>query len=167
MDPIRVARVPSPICTVLPLFGARKPIAISQSPFTEDEPRFSPDGKWLAYDSNESGSFQVYIVSVPEFDQKRQISVEGGVQPRWRRDGKELYYLGPDGAMMAVDFGTDPALEWGAPRSLFNTGLNVDPSRDQFAVTPDGQRFLLQLPSKAEASIPITVVMNWTGSLKK
>ena len=149
----------------LPLFGDRTPILVSQSPFAEDEPRFSFDGKWLAYNSNESGTVQVYVVSFPAIDQKRQVSSVGDVQPRWRRDGKELYYLGPDGAMMAVEF--RPTIESAAPRALFNTGLDPDMARDQFAVSPDAQRFLIALPAPEGAVTPVTVVMNWTTALRK
>ncbi len=129
----------------LPLFGDRKPITIADTPFGEDEPRFSKDGRWVAYNSDESGMPQVYLVSFPAIDQKRQISTDGGVQPRWRRDGKELFYLGLDGRIMAVDLRIDATVDAGVPRPLFNTRLSVDPIRDQFAVTADGQRFLVQV----------------------
>ena len=76
---------------------------------------------------------QVYVVSFPATDQKHQISTDGGVQPRWRRDGKELFYLGLDGRIMAVDLGIDSTIK-GVPRPLFNTRLNPDQARDQFAV---------------------------------
>jgi Tol biopolymer transport system component len=150
----------------LPLFGDRKPIPVAQSPFAEDEPRFSFDGRWLAYNSNESGTAQVYVVSFPAIDQKLQMSTAGGVQPRWRRDDKELYYLAPDGAMMAVEF-RGLTIDQGAPRPLFNTGLDADQARDQFAVSPDGQRFLIQLPAQEGSATPVTVVMNWTAALRK
>jgi Tol biopolymer transport system component/predicted Ser/Thr protein kinase len=150
----------------LPLFGDRKPIPVAQSPFAEDEPRFSFDGRWLAYNSNESGTAQVYVVSFPAIDQKLQMSTAGGVQPRWRRDDKELYYLAPDGAMMAVEF-RGLTIDQGAPRPLFNTGLDADQARDQFAVSPDGQRFLIQLPGQQGSATPVTVVMNWTAALRK
>jgi Tol biopolymer transport system component len=150
---------------VLPLFGDRKPILVSESPFAEDEPQFSFDGKWLAYNSNESGTAQVYVVTFPAIDQKRQLSTAGGVQPRWRRDDRELYYLAPDGAMMAVEF--SPTVESAAPRPLFNTGLDADPFRDQYAVSPDGERFLIQLPAREGTEMPVTVVMNWTAALRK
>ena len=151
----------------LPLFGDRKPIAIADTPFGEDEPRFSKDGRWVAYNSDESGLPQVYLVSFPAIDQKRQISTDGGVQPRWRRDGKELFYLGLDGRIMAVDLRIDATVDAGVPRPLFNTRLNVDPIRDQFAVTSDGQRFLVQVPVVNGAPTPITVVLNWRPALGK
>jgi serine/threonine protein kinase/Tol biopolymer transport system component len=150
---------------VLPLFGDRKPIPVVQSPGNDDEPRFSFDGNWLAYNSDESGTPQVYLMRFPPSDQKLQISRNGGVQPRWRSDGKELYYLDLDGKLMAVNITTGGTLESGTPRVLFDTKLSVDPSRDQFAVTPDGQRFLVQIPVAESEPTPITVLVNWPAGL--
>jgi eukaryotic-like serine/threonine-protein kinase len=151
----------------IPLFGERKPFAIVQSPFAQDEPHLSVDGRWLAYNSIESGAWQVYIVSFPAADQQISISTNGGAQPRWRRDGKELYYLALDGKMMAVDIKGDAKIEPGVPHMLFDTRLNVDPIRDQYAVTPDGQRFLILKPLEEPATTPITLVLNWTSLIKK
>jgi len=142
---------------VLPLFGDRKPFPIVR--VRSNEPHVSPDGKWLAYDSDESGAWEVYVVSFPAGDRKRQISTNGGGQSRWRRDGRELYYLAPDGQMMAVEITAVETVESGTPRVLFETGLTLDPSHDQYTVTSDGQRFLIRMPV-AESS-PITVVVNW------
>jgi WD40 repeat protein len=152
---------------ILPLFGDRKPFTFVESPYDKDKPHFSFDGKWLAYDSTESGTWQIYAASFPAADQKRLISTGGGVVPRWRRDGKELYYLAPDGKLMAVDIKPGEKLDSGIPHALFDTGLTAPaPAVDQYAVTPDGQRFLVQLPVDTEAP-PITVIVNWTASLKK
>ena len=148
----------------LPLFGDRTPITIADTLFAQDEPRFSSDGRWVAYNSAQSGMNQVYLVSFPATDQKRQISTDGGVQPRWRRDGKELFYLGLDGRIMAVDLRIDSSIDTGVPRALFNTRLSVDPVRDQFAVTADGQRFLVQEPVIRGTPTPITVLVNWRPS---
>ena len=145
----------------LPLFGDRKPITIADTAFIDDEPRFSKDGRWVAYNSEESGMSQVYVVSFPTIDQKRQISADGGVQPRWRHDGKELFYLGLDGRIMAVDLGIDANIDAAVPRPLFNTRLTVDQARDQFAVAADGQRFLVQESIVKGAPTPITVLVNW------
>ncbi len=149
----------------LPLFGDRKPIPVVQSPANDDEPRFSFDGNWLAYNSDESGTHQVYLIPFPPSDQKLQVSSNGGAQPRWRSDGKELYYLDLEGKLMAVNITTDRKLESGTPRVLFDTKLSVDPARDQFAVTPDGQRFLVQLPIAESEPTPITVIVNWPAGL--
>ena len=144
---------------VLPLSGNdSKPIPVVTGPYRKDEPQFSYDGKWLAYTSNESGgTFEVYVVSFPALDQKLRISaIGGGGQPRWRRDGKELYYRGPDGAAMAVDLTLGPRLEAGIPRRLFNSHTTApssrDPVRHQWSVTPDGQRFLLRYPNNSAAT---------------
>jgi Tol biopolymer transport system component len=147
--------------------GDRKPFPVVQSPFRKDEPHFSFDGKWLAYSSEESGRWQIYVISFPAGDQKRQISTNGGAQPRWRRDGKELYYLATDGKMMAVDINTSAGIGSGIPRTLFDTGLNVQPTLDQYAVTSDGQRFLILKPIAGASPAPITVIVNWAASLKK
>ncbi len=142
---------------VLPLFGDRKPFSIVR--VRANEPHVSPDGRWLTYNSDESGDWEVFVVSFPAGDRKRQISTNGGGQARWRRDGRELYYLAPDGKMMAVDITAGETVESGVPRVLFETGLTLDPGHDQYTVTPDGQRFLLRMP--VTESAPITVVVNW------
>ncbi len=152
---------------VLPLFGDRQPFPIVQSPFQENEPNFSFDGKWVAYTSNESGSFQIYVISFPALDQKRQISTNGGGQPRWKQDGKELYYLAPDGKLMAAEITTGPKLDSSTPRELFDTGLPVSLLQDRYRVTPDGQRVLLLKPVIEVSPTPITVVLNWSAGLKK
>jgi serine/threonine protein kinase/Tol biopolymer transport system component len=151
----------------LPLFGDRKPLTVALSPLSQDEPHFSNDGKWIAYDSDESETWQIYVVSFPDAGQKRQISTHGGAQPRWRRDGKELYYLGLEGKMMAVDIRTGARIEPGIPRSLFDTQLTIDPTLDQYDVTSDGQRFLILKPLSDSVSTTITIVLNWTALLKQ
>jgi len=152
---------------ILPLFGDRKPFPLVHTSADENQPHFSFDGNWLAYDSNESGKWQVYVTSFPSAGQKRQISTDGGVQPRWRQDGKELYYLALDGKLMAVPITPGAKIDSGEPRVLFDTGFNIDPLNDQYAVTRDGQRFLLQKTVTEPTPTPITVVMNWTATLRK
>jgi Tol biopolymer transport system component len=151
---------------VSPLFGDRKAIPIAQTRFDENEPHFSFDGKWIAYDSNESGTWQVYVVSFPALNQRCQVSASGGGQPRWRRDGKELYYLAPDGKLMAVDITAGGKLDCGPPRELFGTGLRMNPVVDQYAVTPDGQSFLVLKPQEVVPT-PLTVVLNWDADIHK
>ncbi len=135
---------------VLPLSGGdKKPIPVVTGPYRKDEPQFSYDGKWLAYTSNESGTFEVYVVSFPAADQKLRISaIGGGGQPRWRKDGKELFYKAPDDGAMAVDIKPGPRIEAGIPRRLFDRATTSpssgDPVRHQWNVTPDGQRFLVR-----------------------
>jgi dipeptidyl aminopeptidase/acylaminoacyl peptidase len=138
---------------VLPLTAdgkAEKPVPLVPGPFLKGEPQFSFDGKWLAYTANKNGTFQVYVTSLPAGDQTIQISVDGGGQPRWRKDGKELYYRTLDNRIMAVDIKAGAKVEPGAPRFLFvpivANPMTTNPTRHQLAVTPDGQRFLLRVP---------------------
>jgi Tol biopolymer transport system component/predicted Ser/Thr protein kinase len=155
----------------LPLFGDRKPFPVIETQSNKDGVHISFDSNWLAFNALESGRSQVYVVSFPKPDQKRQISLNGGVQPHWRKDGKELYYLSWDGKMMAVDIIVAPSLSSGTPRVLFDTGLkSVSFDGDDYAVTADGQRFLLLKPLPAQTSTqpppPVTVLLNWTTTLK-
>jgi eukaryotic-like serine/threonine-protein kinase len=151
----------------LPLFGDRKSFPIVPSSANLNMPAFSFDGKWVAYSSDESGTYQVYVVSFPAADQRRTVSTGGGVQPRWRQDGKELYYLTLDGKMMAVDIKGENKIEPGIPHMLFDTELAVIWNNNQYEVTSDGQRFLLLKPLSGTIPTPITVVLNWTSLLKK
>ena len=139
----------------LPLFGDRKPIEVARTSFMEGGGRFSPDGRWVAYFSSESGNNEVYVQPFPTRGPKVQISVGGGTFPRWRRDGREMFYVAPDNRLMAVPIRWNGTrIEPGSPRPLFSAqlGLGYQPSSD-------GQRFLV-LQQVAEAS-PITVILNW------
>jgi Tol biopolymer transport system component len=139
-----------------------------QTPFTEARPQFSPDGRFLAYISNESGRFEVYARAFPATESKWRISTAGGTQPRWRADGRELYYLAADGKLMAVPLKViDNALEVAAPTALFQTGSFGTAVNSHFTATPDGERFLLRAPGEAADTAPITVVLNWLSTLKE
>ncbi|HUJ22100.1 MAG TPA: protein kinase [Bryobacteraceae bacterium] len=149
----------------LPLAGDRKPELLLETDFAKDEPHLSPDGRWIAYGSAESGRWEIYLASFPGFTQKRQVSNAGGGRPAWRGNGGELFYLSLDGKMMAVEVKSGATLETGPPRELFPTRVRVDPRQDQYCVTHDGQRFLLAEP--VETSSVITVVINWAAGLKR
>jgi eukaryotic-like serine/threonine-protein kinase len=149
---------------VLPLFGDRTPMKILETPYNESQGQFAPDGKSFAFVSDESGQQQVYLQSFPSSTRRGQVSTGGGTQPRWRRDGRELFYLAPDGKMMSVSIRGNDTLETDAPRPMFNTPLDSRALRQTYAVAPDGQRFLLQMPS-ASSSSTLTVVLNWPGLL--
>ena len=128
-------------------------------------PQISPDGKWIAYASDESGRMEVYAQHFPGPGGKIAISTSGGAQPRWRRDGRELFYLAPDSRLMAVPiaFSRD-ALDPGAPVPLFATHVGSVAqgiARPQFAVSADGQRFLMNNLSEDANLSPITVILNW------
>jgi eukaryotic-like serine/threonine-protein kinase len=151
----------------LPLTGEPKPTLLGgKTDFSRDEPHLSPDERWVAYGSNESGQWEIYIASFPSLGDKRQISTEGGRQARWRKDGRELYYLSPDGKVMAVEVRSGTTLATGPPRALFQSALLPSAILDQYSVTGDGQRFLIAEPL-AEPAKPMTVVLNWTAELQQ
>ncbi len=147
--------------------SGHEPRPFSSTPFPEAQPRFSPDGRCVAYTSAESGRPEIYVQSFPEGGGKWQVSTQGGVEPQWRRDGKELFYLSPDFRIWAVDVTTGPSFEASTPHPLFSVVL--DPSfltRNRYAAAPDGQRFLLLVPGNAAAIAKTTVVVNWTAGIE-
>jgi Tol biopolymer transport system component len=147
-------------------YGAdAKPETLLKTEYNKDEPRVSPDGRWVAYNSLESGRWEVYVASFPAFADRRQVSGNGGVQGYWAKNGKELFYLALDGTMMFVPIKPGERLETAVPQILFQTRVPVFPTRDQFAVTNDGQRFLLVEPIETETK-PLTVVVNWPVAAK-
>ena len=156
---------------VLPLNGDHKPIPFLRTEFNESSGQFSPDGHWIAYTSDESGGDEIYV---REFSSgsaqgswdaagKWLISKGGGTDPRWRGDGKELFYVASDGKLMSVDISAKPVFEAGAPRPLFQ----LPPGFIGGDVTADGRRFLIGVPVAQSASVPFTVVLNWQTTLKK
>src|SRR5262249_27737302 len=111
---------------------------------------------------------EIYIQAFPEPGAKTRVSTSGGGQPKWRRDGKELFYIGLDGVLMSVEIGQGTTLALRSPKPLFQTPIiNVQPSLDQYAPSPDGQKFLVTAPSGAEGESPIVVVVNWSEELKR
>jgi hypothetical protein len=120
----------------------------------------------MAYVSDESGTQQIYIQSFPALTGKEQVSTEGGSEPRWRRDGKELFYVAADRKLMSVPVKSGTTFQAEAPRALFETTLPFAALRQNYSVSPDGQRFLLNTPA-GTTSPPITVVENWTTGLRK
>jgi serine/threonine protein kinase len=152
---------------VLPLFGDRKPFPIVQTPYSDGAPEISPDGRWLLYASDESKKQQVYITPFPGGGSKWQVSVTDGLAPRWRGDGKEIYYIGYDGNFNAVDITTTATnVKLGAPRKLF-TGTLQALTYGSYSVTNDGKRFLLNGSNPLMSNTPLVLVTNWTEELKK
>ena len=145
---------------ILPTFGARQARPFLESPFLKDEPQFSPDGRWVAYNSNETGRWEAYVTSFPDAQQKFPVSTSGGIQPQWRADGRELFYLGLDGTMMSMKVDTDRGFVADVPTALFPTRLQRNSGTGQYAVTPDGQSFLLRTDVLDEPQ-GFTVVLNW------
>jgi Tol biopolymer transport system component len=154
---------------VLPVGGDRKPYPFLNSAADEGMARFSPNGKWIAYASTETGRPEIFVRNFPDKGAKWQISTAGGSGPRWRRDGRELFYVGGDGKLMAVSINSNPAFSYGAPQAL---DVKAEPSapgwgRFGYDVTPDGQKFVVNTVVENPAPIPITVVVNWTAALYK
>lgn len=152
---------------VLPLFGDGKPYPIVSSEFEELEGHFSPDGRWFAYTSNETGRFELYVQTFPQPGGKWLISNNGGSQPHWRADGKELFYIAPDKTLMSVEINAGTAFEAGSPKPLFTTQVSAFNAPNRYVVTGDGQRFLINSPAGEASRTPITVVLNWTSGLKR
>jgi serine/threonine protein kinase len=153
---------------ILPMEGDRKPFPFLQTVFNELQAQFSPDGKWLAYTSDESGTPEVYVQTFPASGGKWRISTTGGAEPQWRRDGKELFYLGGDKKLMAVEIKQGTAFEAGVPKALFETRvLALTTFRNHYVVTADGQRFLINSGLADSDYAPISVVVNWTEDLKR
>jgi eukaryotic-like serine/threonine-protein kinase len=153
---------------VLPVSGDKKPFPFVKSPFEERDGQFSPDSKWIAYQSNESGRFQIYVRPFPGPGGKYQISANGGAQPRWNKNGTEIFYVSLDSKMMAAPVKLSPdgqSLEPGTPAALFPVRIAGGPlpgvSKQQYAVSSDGQRFLVNLTADEGTASPITLIYNW------
>jgi eukaryotic-like serine/threonine-protein kinase len=162
---------------VLPLEGDKKPFPFLRTEFDNEDGQFSPDGRWVAYVSDESGRPEIYVrtfspdstAEASDTGGKWLISTGGGREPRWRGDGKELYYLAPDRTLMAVEIATNPAFRAGAPKALFQAPPQavVTPFLQSWDLTPDGKRYLFLAPVEQTAQTPFTVVLNWQAGLKQ
>jgi serine/threonine protein kinase/Tol biopolymer transport system component len=153
----------------------QKPVSFLHSEFSELHGQLSPDSHWMAYTSDESGQREVYVRSFPAAENPKRISIAGGVQPRWRGDGKELFFVAGDGKMMAVTVkataGPKPTFESGIPQPLFEAHLflqGVTQVFEEYDVTADGKRFLLNsVGGSSESARPLNVVLNWDAGLRK
>jgi Tol biopolymer transport system component len=149
---------------VLPLTGDRTPQPVLRTEFNEQQGRFSPDGRWIAYISDESGRRQVFVQPFPVSGTKYQMSTQDSAQPRWRADGKELFFLSED-RMVSVELSVpkDGSLRAGLPKTLFPVLVqSMDIERNSWDVAPDGQRFLVNLAGgQGTNALPITVILNW------
>jgi serine/threonine protein kinase/Tol biopolymer transport system component len=150
---------------VLPTFGDRKAIPVARSTFNEFSPIFSPDGRYIAYTSNESGRNEIYVQTFPDAGGKWQVSTAGGVDASWRSDGKEIFYRSPEQKLVAVDVQAGATFQAGIPRPLFPARVPSGPYRNRYAATADGQRFLFVAPLGRDAMTPTTVVLNWFAEL--
>ncbi len=151
---------------LLPMSGDKKPVPLLRTPFNESQGRISPDGQWISYVSDESGTPEVYVQRFPALGDKRIVSIGGGVEPMWRKDGKELFYLSPEYSIVSVSFAPGASPVIGRPKPLFRAPVNTSTSRNHYAVTPDGQRFLINVEDQSSYLSPITVMVNWTEALE-
>jgi serine/threonine protein kinase len=154
---------------VLALDGAQKPVPFAHTGFDEMQGQFSPDGHWIAYASEESGIWEVYVEPFPVTGSKWKISTDGGADPSWRRDGKELFYLATDKKLMAVEVKTASAsFDAGIPKPLFGTRVTgLTDSRNHYVATLDGKQFLVNTVIEEATASPVNVVVNWTGQLMR
>jgi serine/threonine protein kinase len=151
----------------LPLEGDRKPFEVVQTDFNERLAQFSPDGKWIAYQSDKTGRFEIYLQPFPGSGGDSPVSTDGGAQVRWNPDGRELFYIAADDRLMAVPirFASDgKTVESGTPLGLFATNVGStapNTNRQQYMVSPDGQSFVMNSVPEEVAASPITVILNW------
>jgi Tol biopolymer transport system component len=153
----------------LPMMGDRKPIVVVSTPFDERQGQFSPDGRWVVYQSNESGRFEIYVQPFPDPGGRWRVSTTGGTDPRWQADGKELFFLAPDRKLMTVPVRASAStFEYGSPTPLFQTRAVAGGQASltaQYAVSRDG-RFLINVPDDTSTVAPITLVLNWNPGIK-
>jgi serine/threonine protein kinase len=147
---------------LLPLGSDRKPTPWLPTRFSQTNPRFSPDGRWIAYESDETGDPEIYVALTDGAGEKRRISPAGGRRPRWRHDGKELYYIAPGDSAMAVAVTPGPHWQSTAPALL----LRSDTEIENWDVAPDGSRFLISTPLEKFRESPLRVIVNWPALLK-
>jgi dipeptidyl aminopeptidase/acylaminoacyl peptidase len=152
---------------LLSLSGARQATPVQQTEQRGTNGRFSPDGRWLAYESSESGQAEVYVQPLPASGAKWQISRNGGRWPRWRRDGRELFFVAGQSTVFAVPLVPGDTFQAGEPTALVdNTFVPVTVNRYPYAVTADGQRFLVITPEETTSNAAISVVLNWASALR-
>jgi dipeptidyl aminopeptidase/acylaminoacyl peptidase len=156
---------------VLPMFGDRKRFVIVQTAANETGASFAPDGRWVAYQAVEGPQARVFVEPFPPTGAKYQISTEAGFQPRWRGDAKELFFRTADGTLMAASVDTSRQFQFDVPHALFSsraTTLGAGTGLSQpYAVTRDGQRFLIPLPLKDSTTTWLNVVLNWTATIQR
>ena len=155
---------------VMPLFGDKKPFQFLATPSVQNQAQFSPNGKWIAYISNKSGTFEIYVTSFPVRGAEIRVSESGGMWPRWGSDGREIFYLTPDNILTGVTVDEDSSgFRVTAGRPLFRVRPHPQVSLGQYpyAISPNSQRFLVNTFIEETTSMPITLFLNWPEELKK
>jgi Tol biopolymer transport system component len=147
-----------------------KPTVVGGDTVSPSTARISPDGRWLAFASYQTAQPQVYVSPIPATGEQWPVSAGGGEHPQWRGDGRELFFIAPDGSIMSATIAPGPKFDVAAPRVLFKTGLTGDPASQRFVVTADGNRFLfntLREGDRAATTTTLQVVLNWTNGLAR
>ena len=150
----------------VPVAGDRKQAILLEAPFAQNQGQISPDGRWIAYASNENKRSDVFVQSYPPGSGKWQISINGGSEPKWRADGRELFFMSNSRVHAAEISAAGSRLEAGTPRELFEVrDLHGEMRRNRFVVTPDGKRFLVLTTPDRTDTTPLNVVVNWQAVL--
>jgi Tol biopolymer transport system component/predicted Ser/Thr protein kinase len=152
---------------ILSMGGDRRASPFATEALEQWDSRFSPDGRWVAYQSNESGRFEVYVRPFPGPGGQWHVSAAGGGHPRWNQDGKELYYLSLDNKILAVPVNLGATFHAGSPQELFAVHPTSNPNSSVYDVTADGQRFLINTVASEEGSPPLSLVVHWPALLEK
>ena len=150
--------------------GNKEPKILVQGNWLVRNAQFSPDGKWIAYSSNETGAWEIYVSPFPDAGSKWQVSRGGGEEPRWRRDGKELFYLSPEGKMMAVPVRSRTGFASESPVGLFQAHVRQPISSGDvvsYDVSADGQKFLINTRVDEPNAAPLSVILNWSSEMEK
>jgi Tol biopolymer transport system component len=149
------------------LDGSQKPIPVGSRKGRSRQGRISPNGKFVAFTSNESGRDEIYVQAMPPATWQQKVSINGGQSPRWSHDGKELFFVSPDAEMMAVNIKLDPVFFAGVPHRLFQLKSTDPIDLANYDVRPDGQQFLILVSQRGSQDAPITVVLNWWAELRQ
>ena len=152
---------------VAPLTGEHTPKVVIESPFPDVEPQISPDSRWIAYASTETGRNEIYVQPFPPTGKRWPVSSRGGRQPMWRADGKELFFLADDAKFYVVDVRDKPdEFDFGTPRFLFDMRTNAFNARYNYIPSRDGQRFLVNSLVESD-SAPINIIANWQRAVSR
>jgi eukaryotic-like serine/threonine-protein kinase len=147
--------------------GERKPFPVVATNFVDAYPSFLPDGKWLAYNNDETGRQEIYIQPFPTGAGRWQVSTAGGVRSKWRKDGKELFFFSPEQQVMAVDVTQkDASLQLGTPHALFKA-TTVTGTSGPYTVSADGKKFVMNTVLPHSITEPLTLITNWPADLKQ
>jgi dipeptidyl aminopeptidase/acylaminoacyl peptidase len=147
--------------------GSKKPYAFLHASFQEGMPVFSPDGHYMAYVSNETGRFEIYVRRFPGPSGKWQVSAEGGIDPQWSADGRTIYFRSLNSKLMAAPVTPGAGFQAGVPKALFTAEFTAGTGVDQYQVSRDGKKILLITPTERQKTSPITVILHWDKGIKR